>query len=109
VGTISAISRVDVQRAPGRMSSRCTAAVTGRSFAMLEARYANHFKVGHNEHEFVFDFAQFHFGPLANGRDVAETSIVRIVMGPPFARALLDTLVRAVGEYEDTHGPINQG
>ena len=46
---------------------------------------------------------------MTNGRDVAETSIVRIVMGPPFARALLDTLVRAVGEYEDTHGPINQG
>jgi hypothetical protein len=76
--------------------------------AMLEARYANHFKVGHNEYEFVFDFSQYHFGTVANGDDRTETSIVRIVMGPPFARALLDTLLRAIGEYEGSHGPINQ-
>jgi Protein of unknown function (DUF3467) len=75
---------------------------------MLEARYANHFKVGQNEYEFVFDFSQYHFGAVANGEDATETSIVRIVMGPPFARALLDTLLRAVGEYERSHGPINQ-
>ena len=77
--------------------------------AMLEARYANHFKVGHNEYEFVFDFAQFHVDISANGKDVTETSIVRIVMAPPFARALLDTLLRAVGEYEQAYGPIGQG
>jgi Protein of unknown function (DUF3467) len=76
---------------------------------MLEARYANHFKVGHNEYEFVFDFAQYHFGTVVNGEDAAETSIVRIVMGPPFARALLETLLRAVDEYERSHGPISQG
>jgi uncharacterized protein DUF3467 len=76
--------------------------------AMIEARYANHFKVGHNEYEFVFDFSQYHFGTVVNGDDGTETSIVRIVMGPPFARALLDTLLRAIGEYEGSHGPINQ-
>jgi Protein of unknown function (DUF3467) len=75
---------------------------------MLEARYANHFKVGHNEYEFVFDFAQFHFGAATNTSDETEMSIVRIVMGPPFARALLDTLLRAVSEYEQAHGPIDQ-
>ncbi len=76
---------------------------------MPEARYANHFSVGHNEYEFVFDFAQFHFGIPADSGDALETSIVRIVMAPPFARALLETLLRAVGEYERSHGPINQG
>ena len=30
---------------------------------MLEARYANHFKVGHNEHEFVFDLRSFTLVP----------------------------------------------
>ena len=76
---------------------------------MPEARYANHFSVGHNEDQFVFDFAQLHSGTAANSGDALETSIVRIVMAPPFARALLETLLRAVGEYENTHGPINQG
>jgi Protein of unknown function (DUF3467) len=75
---------------------------------MLEARYANHFRVGHNEYEFVFDFAQFHSGHATNSSDETEMSIVRIVMGPPFARALLDTLLRAISEYEEAHGPIDQ-
>jgi hypothetical protein len=30
-------------------------------------------------------------------------------MGPPFAKALLDTLRRAVSDYEDLHGMISQG
>jgi hypothetical protein len=81
----------------------------GTPFAMLEARYANHFRVGHNEYEFVFDFAQFNVDSVTNGKEDIETCIVRIVMGPAFARALLDTLQSAVGEYEDAHGPINQG
>jgi hypothetical protein len=29
-------------------------------------------------------------------------------MGPAFAKALLDTLERAVSDYEDLHGPIPQ-
>lgn len=77
---------------------------------MLEARYANHFRVGHNEYEFFLDFGQFHVSESAGGHeddgDDAEKSIVRIVVGPVFARALLDTLQRAVGEYEGAHGPI---
>ncbi len=75
---------------------------------LLEARYANHFQIGHNEFEFVFEFGQFHprGGGEASDRAV---QIVRIVMAPSFAHALLSTLQRAVGEYEQQHGPIDQG
>jgi hypothetical protein len=77
---------------------------------MLEARYANHFKVGHNEYEFFLEFGQFHVSESSDDRDSGgedgETSIGRIVVGPVFARALLETLQRAVDEYEDAHGPI---
>jgi hypothetical protein len=75
----------------------------------VEARYANHFQVGHNEYEFIFDFRQFHPGQVDCAGESAQVPIVRIVMGPPFAKALLDTLQRAVSDYEDLHGAIAQG
>jgi len=75
---------------------------------MLEARYANHFRVGHNDYEFIFDFGQFHPGQVADADESPQVRIVRIVMGPPFAKALLETLQRAVSEYEHLHGPIEQ-
>lgn len=74
---------------------------------MPEARYANHFAIGHNEYEFVLDFTQQHFRAAGSPDD--EMNVSRIVMGPAFARALLDTLLRAVGEYEQAHGPILRG
>ena len=74
---------------------------------MIEARYANHFQVGHNEYEFIFDFDQFHFERVGEPHDAApQVRIVRIVMGPAFAKSLLDTLARAVAEYEQLHGRI---
>jgi hypothetical protein len=75
----------------------------------VEARYANHFQVGHNEYEFIFDFRQFHPGQADVAGEPAQVPIVRIVMGPPFAKALLSTLQRAVADYEDLHGPVSQG
>jgi uncharacterized protein DUF3467 len=77
---------------------------------VIEARYANHFEVGHNEYEFIFDFDQFHFERPGSGTPEAtpQVRIIRIVMGPPFAKSLLETLVRAVSEYEQLHGPIDQ-
>ena len=77
--------------------------------AAVEARYANHFQVGHNEYEFIFDFKQFHPGQVNLTGDSPQVPIVRIVMGPPFAKALLDTLHRAVADYEDLHGAITLG
>jgi uncharacterized protein DUF3467 len=78
-----------------------------RLLSPVEARYANHFQVGHNEYEFIFDFGQFHPGQV-DCPEGAQVSIIRIVMGPPFAKALLDTLQRALSDYEDLHGPIAQ-
>jgi len=75
----------------------------------VEARYANHFQVGHNEYEFIFEFKQFHPGQVDVAGDAAQVPIVRIVMAPPFAKALLDTLRRAVTDYEHLHGVIAQG
>lgn len=83
------------------------AAESEKLAGVVEARYANHFQVGHNEYEFIFDFRQFHRGQDCAGES-AQVPIVRIVMGPPFAKALLDTLQRAVSDYEDLHGTIAQ-
>ncbi len=76
---------------------------------MLEARYANDFQVGHNEFEFIFDFGQFHARDTGATAEAPPVRIVRIVMAPPFARALLVTLHRAIDEHEQLHGPIEQG
>ena len=74
----------------------------------LEARHANHFRVGHDQYEFTFDFGQFHPGQITDEDEPPPVRIVRIVMGPLFAKALLETLQRAVSEYEQLHGPIEQ-
>ena len=73
----------------------------------LEARYANQFQVGHNEFEFVFDFAQYHAHGGATAAASPQLPIVRIVMAPPFALALLNTLQQAVAEHEQLHGTID--
>jgi uncharacterized protein DUF3467 len=77
---------------------------------VIEARYANHFEVGQNEYEFVLDFGQFHAPELAElASSAAQLRIVRIVMPPPFAKALLHTLERAIAEHEREHGFIEHG
>jgi hypothetical protein len=77
--------------------------------AEIEARYANHFQVGQNEYEFIFDFGQFHASESgASASPIAPVRIVRIVMAPTFAKALLHTLGRAIQQHESEHGPIEQ-
>jgi hypothetical protein len=84
--------------------------MTDGATSVVEARYANHFQVGHNEYEFIVDFDQFCFEGAGDSHEsVPQTRIVRIVMGPAFAKSLLDTLTRAVAEYEQLHGTIEQG
>lgn len=65
-----------------------------------EGRYANYFEIGHNAFEFVFDFGQVY----------AEQNKVqfhtRIIMGPAYASALLDTLQKAIDRYIESFGPI---
>lgn len=78
------------------------------SGAVPEARYANHFQIGHNEYEFIFDFSQFHAPePHEHGEVAGQVSIVRIVMGPTFSKALLNTLARSVAAYEQQFGAIS--
>jgi hypothetical protein len=55
----------------------------------LHTRYANVFRVGHNEHEVILDFGQVH----AEGE--AETFHTRIITAAAYAKALLDLLADA--------------
>ena len=66
----------------------------------LKGQYANYFKVGYNAFEFVLDFGQYF---QQNGKDQFHT---RIVMGPVYAKALLDTLRASIGTYEQSFGVI---
>ena len=64
-----------------------------------EGRYANHFDVGHNAIEFVFDFGQF----FSEERVLLHT---RIILNPVLAKALKTILTRAVSEFEKEFGSI---
>jgi Protein of unknown function (DUF3467) len=65
----------------------------------LEGRYANLFKIGHNAVEFVIDFGQFF--------PESEVQVhTRIITGPIYAKALLDTLRESIESYEQSFGMI---
>jgi uncharacterized protein DUF3467 len=67
---------------------------------LLEGRYANYFKVGHNALEFLLDFGQFYIE--------TETPHVhtRIITNPCYAKALLETLREAIAQYEQAFWEI---
>ncbi len=65
-----------------------------------EGRYANHLKIGCNAFEFVMDFAQYF---PENGM---TTRCARIITGPVYAKAFLETLRETVARYENEHGDI---
>jgi len=67
---------------------------SSREARVLEGRYANYFKVGHNAAEFIIDFGQCY-----SGNDQAEL-YTRIITSPEYAKSLLETLQRAVAQYE---------
>jgi hypothetical protein len=67
----------------------------------LHGQYANYFKVGHNAAEFVIDLGQFYPN---NGDARLHT---RIITGPHYAKALLETLSDSVDEWEELHGRIS--
>lgn len=64
----------------------------------LEGRYANYFKVGHNNFEFVIDFGQFY--PDSKGAHLHT----RIITSPIYAKALLRTLRESVERHEQNLG-----
>ena len=69
---------------------------------LLEGRYANYFKVGHNAIEFLLDFGQFF-----PERERAQLH-TRIITSPIYAKALLETLQGSIDRYEQTFGTIAQ-
>jgi len=66
----------------------------------LEGRYANCFTIGHNSAEFVIDFGQCY---TDSGVEQYHT---RIITNPIYAKALLETLIRAFDEYERSYGIV---
>jgi hypothetical protein len=67
----------------------------------LEGKYANHFAVGYNAYEFIFDFGQSY-----SENDEAELS-VRVVTSPFYAKEFLKTLQKSVAQFEQTYGSNN--
>jgi hypothetical protein len=65
-----------------------------------EACYANYFHVGHNAFEVVLEFGQHYEGV---NRPRMHT---RIIAAPAYAKALLDLLASAIGDYEKLYGEI---
>jgi hypothetical protein len=63
----------------------------------LEGRYANHFAVGYNQCEFIFDFGQSY---SENGHAELFT---RIITSPTYAKELLEILRDSVAQYEKTY------
>jgi hypothetical protein len=66
----------------------------------LEGRYANAFQVGHNAFEFLLDFGQL------SPESKRVRFHTRIITGPVYAKALLETLRGSVDRYEQTFGVI---
>ncbi len=73
---------------------------TGCERDQLEGRYANFFKVGHNAYEVIVDFGQYY--------PENEDAVIydRIIMGPGYAKAFLNTLKESLEQYERTFGKI---
>lgn len=67
----------------------------------LEARYSNHFEIGQNAFEFLFDFGQDY-----GGSDTTSQIHTRIVTSPFFAKYFADLLWDAVHRYEEQNGRI---
>ena len=67
---------------------------------LLEGRYANYFKVGHNAVEFLLDFGQFY--PES---DKAQLH-TRIITSPIYAKALLEIIRESLDRYEQTFGAV---
>ena len=74
-----------------------------REGKVLEGRYANYFKIGHNAFEFVLDFGQFYFGKDATKEAELCT---RIITSPAYAKNLLETLRESIDLYERHFGII---
>lgn len=62
--------------------------------------YANYFEVGHTAFEFVLEFGERYAGRQTPCH-------TRIVTSPTYAHALLTTLSKALDEYQDQFGNVD--
>lgn len=67
----------------------------------IMGQYANYLEIGHNEHEFVFDFGESY------ENDEPTRVHTRIVTGPVYAKVFLKLLQSAMAEYEESYGPLD--
>ena len=65
-----------------------------------DGRYANYFKVGHNEREFVLEFGQFY------PEDGLARLHTRIITSPHYAKSLWATIGQSLRRYEVAFGPL---
>ncbi len=70
---------------------------TSQGAPQSKGLYANYFEVGHTAFEFVLDF-----GETYSGKE-ASPCHTRIVTSPIHARALLETLQKAVEQYDASY------
>lgn len=70
-----------------------------------EAKYANHFHVGHNAFEVVLDFGQ-QYSPGEGGEGRHPRMHTRVVTTPVYARELQQLLESALDDYERKFAPI---
>lgn len=68
----------------------------------LEGKYVNHFRIGHTEDVFVFDYYQ-----IFPEKDIEELNLrlfdnpkFRIIVSPADAKQLLNQLSKAIEEYD---------
>jgi hypothetical protein len=73
-----------------------------RRINILEGKYANYFKVGHNAIEFILDFGQFY-----PGTDEAKL-YTRVITNPCYAKSLYETLRESIERYEKAFGSIKE-
>jgi hypothetical protein len=64
------------------------------------AVYANHFEVGFNAFEFLFDFGQQY------DDSPAACAAARIVTAPAYAKVFCGLLLGSIADYESSFGPI---
>jgi len=83
------------------MSRRAVSAKSA-PVARSKAIYANYFEVGHTAFEFVLDFGESYAG-------AAAPCHTRIVTSPMYAQALFVTLSKALSDYQQQFGKVDDG
>ena len=69
-----------------------------------EGRYANYFELSYNKFEFVIGFDQYYSKDEEESQ--VPTRIIKIIMNPLNAKALMELLLKSIEDYERNFGVI---